>query len=48
LAFQDHQSARVRAIAEMLGRLDDDDREELHRLISRLLETLDGRTVSVD
>jgi DNA-binding MarR family transcriptional regulator len=41
-AFQEHQTARVRAIAGLLGKLDDDDLDDLHRLLGRLLDTIEA------
>jgi len=41
-AFQEHQAARVRAIAGLLDKLGDDDLDDLHRLLGRLLDTLDS------
>ncbi|MFO0844152.1 MAG: MarR family transcriptional regulator [Gemmataceae bacterium] len=40
-AFLEHQTGRVRAIAGILDRLSDDDREQLHQLLTKLGEALD-------
>lgn len=42
-AFQEHQAERVRLIADVLGRLNDTDRDDLQNLLDRLLAVLDPR-----
>lgn len=43
-AFQEHQAARVRILANMLSKLDEVDRDDLHHLLDKLLEVLDPKT----
>jgi DNA-binding MarR family transcriptional regulator len=42
-AFQDHQAARVRTIASLLGHLTPEDLDELHRLIGQIEASLPKR-----
>ncbi len=46
LAFEDYQTARVRTIASVLRGLDDDERDDLHRLLDKLKGALRGREVA--
>ena len=39
-AFREHQGSRVRVIAGLLGRLAEDDLDDLHRLVGKLNDTL--------
>src|SRR5947209_9617990 len=45
-AFQEYQASRVRTIAGLLGRLEADDLDDLHRLLDKLREALNGRPVA--
>ena len=40
-ALQEYQSARVRALTDLLGRLPDDEADQLHRLLDRVAGLLD-------
>jgi DNA-binding MarR family transcriptional regulator len=45
VAFQEYQAARVRTIASLLTHLESVDLDDLHKLIGKLQEALDGRVV---
>ncbi len=40
-AYQEHQTGRVRAVAALLGRLPEDDLDDLQRLLEKVQELLD-------
>ena len=42
-AFLEYQAARVRTISALLNHLGDEDLDDLHRLIGKLQQALDGR-----
>jgi DNA-binding MarR family transcriptional regulator len=44
-AFQEYQSARVRTIAEVLAKLDDEDRADVQRLVARIHDVLAHQVV---
>ena len=44
-AFQEHQAARVRAVASLLGRLPEDDIDDLQRLLEKVQELLASQNV---
>src|SRR5262245_3833599 len=45
-AFQEHQASRVRILAGILDKLSDEDRDNLHHVLDKLLEILDPRQVT--
>ncbi len=45
-AFQEHQGTRVRVLANWLSRLSETEREELHRLLDKMHDILDPRTLT--
>lgn len=45
LAFQQYQDARVRRIATLLGKLGEDDLDDLHRLLDKLHELIGSQPV---
>ena len=46
-AFQGHHTSRVRAVAGLLGRLPEDDLDDLHRLLEKVQELLAGTGAAV-
>jgi MarR family transcriptional repressor of emrRAB len=45
-AFQEYQASRVRTISGLLGQLNDDDLDDLHRLLGKLHKTLETRAAT--
>jgi DNA-binding MarR family transcriptional regulator len=45
-AFQEYQAARVRTIAELLGRLEAPDLDDMQRLLVKLQEVIDVRPIA--
>jgi DNA-binding MarR family transcriptional regulator len=45
-AILDYEGPRIQALADLLGRLQEEDQEDLGRLFEKLRSTIDGETIS--